>query len=160
MAQGNAKGKQQPGWFVSKCRVPTASSWNVKITGTPSPCAKPTSQWTPPPPPSEQRSLPTAVALWAGGVLLGVLATWTLANTESIVSSIRTALPPVLAIPMPSAAIMALAATTVGRLDGVLDWIAPVLTTGLSSLIAPILAASIAYAIRVRAPAGPEPEPT
>ena len=109
--------------------------------------------------PAVAPSLPITITLWAGGILLGVLAIWSLVNTRTVVYSTRTVLPLVLAIPMLSAAIMALAATTVMRLDGVLDWIAPVLT-GLSSLIAPILAALITYAIRLRVPAGPESEST
>ena len=110
--------------------------------------------------PAVAPSLPITITLWVGGILLRVLAIWSLVNTRTVVSSTRAVLPPVLAIPMLSAAIMALAATTVMRLEGVLDWIAPTLTTGLSSLIAPILAALITYAIRARVPAGPVPEPT
>ena len=110
--------------------------------------------------PTVAPSLLITITLWAGGVLLGVLAVWTLANSQTVVSTTRTVLPPVLAIPLLSAAIMALAATTVVRPVTVLDWVVPVLTTGLSSLIAPALAVVVSYAVRVRRPTGPEVQPS
>ena len=57
-----------------------------------------------------------------------------------------------LSILLLSAAIMALGAVTVVSPVGVLDWVIPVLTTGLSSLIAPTLAMVVTYAVRVRVP--------
>ena len=69
---------------------------------------------------SMEPSLPITITLWAGGVLLGVLAAWTLANAQSVVSATRTVLPPVLAIPLLSAANIALAATGFVRPDSIL----------------------------------------
>ena len=109
--------------------------------------------------PSVGPSLTIAIALWAGAVLLGVLAAWTLANSQTVVSTTRTVLPPVLAVPLLSAANMALAATGFVRPDSILDWIVLMLTAGLSSLMVPTLAVVITYAVRVRGPRGPELEP-
>ena len=97
--------------------------------------------------------------LWVGAGLLGVLAVWALANTRAVVSTTRTVLPPVLAILLLSASLMALAATTIVRPTSLLDWIVPMLTTGLSSLIAPALAVLITYTVRVRRRASQELEP-
>ena len=110
--------------------------------------------------PSVAPSLPITITLWAGGVLLGVLAVWTLANSRTVVSTTRTVLPPVLAIPLLSAANMALAAAGFVRPDSILDWVVPMLTAGPSSLIAPILAVVVAYAVRVPGPTDPEVQPS
>ena len=110
--------------------------------------------------PSVEPSPSITITLWAGGVLLGVLAVWTLANAQSVVSTTRTVLPPVLAIPLLSAANMALAATGFVRADSILDWVVLMLTAGLSSLIAPILTVVVAYAVRVRGPTDSEVQPS
>ena len=108
--------------------------------------------------PSVAPSLPITITLWAGGVLLGILAVWALGNTETVVSTTKTMLPPV--IMMLAAALIALGAAYVVESVHVLDWIVPMLTAGLSSLIAPALAAAITYAVRVRRPVGTELQPS
>ena len=104
--------------------------------------------------PSVAPSLPITITLWAGGVLLGAIAVWTLANTRTVVSTTRTVLPPVVAILLISASLVAVSAAGLYEPVDVQDWVVPMLTAGLSSLIAPILAAGVTHAVRVRGRTG------
>lgn len=104
--------------------------------------------------PSVAPSLPMNITLWAGGVLLGFLAVWALANTRTVVASTRAVMPPVLGILLFASALMALGAAGLVQPDSILDWAVAMVTAGLSSLIAPALAVVVTYAVRVRGPTG------
>lgn len=104
--------------------------------------------------PSVAPSFTMQVTLWVGGVLLGVIAVWTLVNTSTVVSGARTVLPPVSAILLLSAALVAISAAGLYEPVDVQDWVMPMLTAGTSSLIVPALAVVVTYAVRVRGRTG------
>ena len=96
--------------------------------------------------------LPIYLTIWAGGAVMGVLAVWALANTRTVVSTTRTLLPPVTAMSLLTAVLAGLSAVDLNEPGGVLDWVAPMLTAGISSLILPTLAVVVTFAFRVRGP--------
>ena len=110
--------------------------------------------------PSIAPSLPIYITLWIGGILQGILAVWVLANARSVVSATRTVLSPVIAMLLLTAVLVGLSAIGLYEPDSVLDWAVPMLTAGLSSLIAPILAVAVAYAVRVRGRTGSDLQPS
>ena len=110
--------------------------------------------------PSIAPSLPMYITLWVGGVLQGVLAAWVLANTRTVVSTTRNVLPPVMAMLLLTAVLVALSAVDLYEPAGVLHWVMPMLTAGISSLIVPALAAVVTYAVRVRRREGSDLQPS
>ena len=108
--------------------------------------------------PSIAPSLPIYIhiTLLVGGVLMGGLAVWALANIRIVVSTTRAVLPRVMAIMLLAAALITLGAAYTVEPVRVLDWVVPMLTAGTSSLIASTLAVVITYVFRVRRRTGPE----
>ena len=98
--------------------------------------------------------VPRYITHLIGGALLRGLAVWSLVNAQTVTSSTRTVLPPVLAMVIIAAVLFGLNSPiwVLVRVEG---W-SSLLYVGVSSLIAPALAVVITYAVRVRRPADPE----
>ena len=119
--------------------------------------------------PSTVLAIPAYIAILLGSAILSGIAVWALANTETVVSTTRSVLRPVIGIALLASVLFILANAGVlfvladgdpaGSVRGI-DWIGHLLITGLSSLIAPALAVAATYAVRVRRRIGQELKPT
>ena len=101
-------------------------------------------------PPAVAWPLPIYITLLIGGTLLRGLAVWTLIKVQTVTSSTRTALPPLVAMVLPAAALYALVVNVWPPFPMYYEWILPM-------LIVPALAVVLTYAVRVRGSGEPQP---
>ena len=101
-------------------------------------------------PPAVAWPLPIYISLLIGGTLLRGLAVWSLIKVQTVTSSTRTALPPLVAMVLPAAALYALVVNVWPPFPMYYEWILPM-------LIVPALAIVATYAVRVRGPDEAQP---
>ena len=88
--------------------------------------------------------LPLYFSLLVGGALLKGLAVWALVNAQTVASSTKTVMPPVMAMVLLAAALSGLVSNAWAPFP-VYDWVLPM-------LVVPALAVVITYTVRVRRP--------
>lgn len=96
--------------------------------------------------------------LLVGGVLVRVIASWSLAHVETVVSTIRNLLQTTIALIILSSALVGLT-LVIGEFVEGRSWVIPILSIGASSLLNNVIVMILTYAVRNRAPNPPEAAP-